>query len=109
MTLLQALLFQKYFRDFGPTRGVWFDDGYQRVFAVAVSMPVRPIYLVDGYYIHAYWYAAVKGIDLSNFVHISDGARPPVGSLVISAEDENQCTRCEIIMKDDKYLLYWSR
>ena len=108
LTLLQAVLFQMNFRREGPTRGLWFDDAYPRVLEAALLTPQRPIYLVDGYwgqaYIHAYWYATIQGIDLSQFVHVTDGARPPAGSLVISSEDK--CDKCEIILKDGTYLLY---
>lgn len=111
LTLLQAVLFQVAFRRVGPKRGLWFDDAYPRVLAAALTKPTRPIYLVDGYwgqaYLHAYWYATVQGIDLSNFVHLSQGTRPPAGSLVLSSE--NKCSNCEMILKDDTYLLYWAR
>lgn len=111
LTLLQAVFFQMKFRQVGPKRGLWFDDAYPRVLAVALATPARPIYLVDGYwgqaYVHAYWYATVQGIDLSHFVHLPSGARPPAGALVLSSEDK--CKQCEIILKDDTYLLYWSR
>lgn len=108
LTLVQAVSFQIAFREVGPKRGLWFDDAYQRVFAAAVADPSRPIYLVDGYwgqaYLHGYWYAITQGIDLSNFVHVKQGERPPVGSLVLSSEEK--CSNCELVVKDDTYMLY---
>lgn len=108
LTIVQAVFFQIAFREIGPKRGLWFDDSYARVFAAALANPTRPIYLIDGYwgqaYLHGYWYATVQGIDLSNFVHLIDGARPPAGSLVLSSEDK--CSNCEMILKDDTYILY---
>jgi DNA-binding beta-propeller fold protein YncE len=107
LTIVQAVLFQIAFQEVGPNRGHWFDDAYPRVFAAALANPTRPIYLIDGYwgeaYIHAYWYAIVQEIDLSNFVHLARDERPPAGSLVLSSEDE--CSTCEIILKD-RYILY---
>ena len=107
-TLVQAVLFQIAFREIGPKRGLWFDDAYPKIFAAALAKPNRPIYLIDGTwgpaYLHAYWYAIVQGIDLSNFVHLIDGARPPAGSLVLSSEDK--CPNCEMILKEDTYILY---
>lgn len=104
----QAVLFQMSFWKIGPKRGLWFDDGYSRVLDVAIANPLRPIYLVDGYwgqaYLHGYWYGVVKGIDLSNFVHLREGERPPDGALVLSSEQT--CLSCEMIFKDGTYILY---
>ncbi|MEP6924659.1 MAG: hypothetical protein ABI954_09360 [Pyrinomonadaceae bacterium] len=111
LTMLQIVFFQIYFRQIGLSRGPWFDEAYPRVLAAALASPNRPIYLVDGYwgqaYIHAYWYATIEGIDLSNFVHIPYEQRPPADSIVISTEEN--CTNCEMILKEDKFLLYRSR
>lgn len=108
LMMLQAVFFQIAFREVGTKRGLWFDDAYPRVFAAALADPSRPIYLVDGYwgqaYVHAYWYATVQKIDLSNFVHVAEGGQPPAGALVLSSEDK--CVNCSMILKDDTYILY---
>jgi multisubunit Na+/H+ antiporter MnhE subunit len=108
LTLFQAVTFQIKYRTEGPTRGVWFDEGYAKLLETAIADPSRPIYLVDGYwgqaYAHAYWYAIVNGIDRSVFVHLEPGRRPPPGALVLSSEDK--CTRCAIVAKGEPFLLY---
>ncbi|MEJ7622890.1 MAG: hypothetical protein WKF34_02750 [Pyrinomonadaceae bacterium] len=107
--ILQTLSFQESYRDLGGVkRGLWFDDAYPTVFEATVAMEQRPIYLVDGAwgqaYLHAYWYATVKGVDLSNFVHMKEGVRPPPEALVLSSEEK--CLNCKMIQKAGTYLLY---
>lgn len=108
LTLLQAALFQVQFRRDGPTRGRAFDEGYPKVLDEALAAEPGPIYLVDGpagpAYIHAYWYATVRGLDASRFVHLTGGARPPAGSLVISAQQ--QCDGCQVISRRGPFILY---
>lgn len=108
LTLLQAALFQVQFRREGPTRGRVFDDAYPKVLDEALAAGSEPIYLVDGNagpaYIHAYWYATVRGLDTSRFVHLTGGARPPAGSLVISSHP--QCDSCQVISRRGPFILY---
>ncbi len=111
LTMVQAVMFQQAFWNDGPKRGLWFDESYPRLVEQALTLPDRPIYLVDGYwgqaYAHAYWYAIVNGLDRSTFVRVKEGTRPPAGALVISSEDK--CTNCDMIRKDDPFLLYRER
>ncbi len=110
-TIVQTVSFQIYFQKAGTYRGPWFDEAYPRIFATALAIPKRPIYLVDGYWgqasSHAKWYATIERIDLSNFVYVKLGSKPPSDSIVISTEEN--CTNCELLMKDDKFLLYHTR
>lgn len=106
---LQALYFQSVFRREGPERGWVFDAAYKDVFDTAVALPNRPIYLSDGIepaYEHAFWYAAVEGRQPSDFIHLDEGARAPVGSLVISSEPA--CMNCQVLWKSGDYMLYRS-
>jgi 4-amino-4-deoxy-L-arabinose transferase-like glycosyltransferase len=106
---LQALYFQSVYRREGPERGWVFDSAYKELYDTAVTLPDRPIYLSDGIepaYEHAYWYATVEGRKLSDFVHLDEGTRAPVGSLVISSEET--CVNCQLIRKSGDYLLYRS-
>ena len=112
LTLGQAVYFQYYHREFGPKFGHMFNASYPRVLNVAIAHPSRPIYLRDGQfggvaYIHAYWYGAIKGIDPSNFVHLPQGAEPPVGSLLLSSD--LGCTKCTTIFQDDNFSLNQTR
>jgi DNA-binding beta-propeller fold protein YncE len=102
--VVQAIFFQISFREIGPGRGRWFDDAYPRLFAAAIAEPSRPIYLVGQSYIHAYWQAAVQGVDQSNFVKLDRAEGAPAGSLILSSEEK--CSDCELKLEDGGYLLY---
>jgi hypothetical protein len=104
---LQAFYFQSVYRHDGPDRGPYFDAAYKDVYDAAVALPGRPIYLSDGTepaYEHAFWYAAVEGRDRSEFVHLHEGSRAPVGSLVIGSQPF--CMNCQMIRKSGDYILY---
>jgi hypothetical protein len=106
---LQALYFQSVYRREGPERGWVFDAAYKDVFDTAVALPNRPIYLIDGIqpaYEHAFWYATIEGRPHSDFIHLEEGRRPPIGSLVISSEPN--CVNCQVLSKSGDYLLYRS-
>src|SRR5258708_25318 len=104
---LQAIYFQSVYRREGRDRGWAFDADYKDVYDVAVALPDRPIYLRDRTepaYEHAYWYASVEGRNRSEFIHLDEGGRPPVGSLVIGSEPN--CVNCVLIRKSGEYILY---
>jgi len=106
---LQAIYFQSVYRREGPQRGWVFDAAYKDVFDAAVARPDRPIYLSDGTepaYEHANWYATVAGLKHSDFIHLDEGARAPLGSLVIASEPD--CVNCQLIKKSGDYILYRS-
>jgi hypothetical protein len=108
---LEAAYFHlKYYRH-GDDRGYAFDQAYKPLYDQAVAQPLRPVYLVDGYwgpaYIHSFWYATLEGRDRREFVHQPYGKRPPPGSIVISTEQA--CTNCEMISRNGDFLLYRTR
>ena len=106
---LQAIYFQSVYRRNGPDRGWAFDADYKEVYDAAVALPDRPIYLRDGTepaYEHAYWYAAVEGRNRSEFIHLDEGRRAPLGSVVIGSEAT--CVNCQLIRKSGDYILYRS-
>lgn len=111
LTVIQGAFFQLLFHREGPKRGYVFDTAYKEVYDAATALPMRPIYLVDGYwgpaYINGLWYATVEGRPTSQFIHQPAGVRPPPGSLVISAEEK--CTDCQMIRKTWIYSLYRTR
>jgi hypothetical protein len=97
------------YRREGPDRGWAFDSDYKEAYDAAVALPDRPIYLRDGTepaYEHAYWYATVQGRNRSEFIHLDEGKRPPLGSLVIGSEAT--CVNCQLIKKSGEYILYRS-
>ena len=107
-TVVQAIDFQVIFRREGPKREYAFDVPYKPLYDAAVTQPHRPIYLENGMwgpaYMDAYWYATVERRPLSEFIRLSDGAKPPPGAIVISSNSD--CQNCEVIKKSGLYELY---
>ena len=105
----QVIYFQRVYRRQGPERGWVFDAAYKDVFDAAVIQSNRPIYLSDvnePAYVHALWYATVEGRNQSEFIHLPEGHRAPLGALVISSEQV--CFNCQVIKKSGDYILYRS-
>ncbi|MFN2578400.1 MAG: hypothetical protein ABR607_11995 [Pyrinomonadaceae bacterium] len=103
----QAIYFQSVFRRDGPERGWVFDAAYKDVYDSAIALSNRPIYLADGIqpsYVHALWYATIESRNRDQFIHLDEGARAPVGAIVISSEPS--CINCMVIKKSGDYLLY---
>jgi hypothetical protein len=107
-TVAQAVDFQLIFWRKGLERQFAFDVLYKDAYDAAVARSERPIYLEDGQwgpaYMDAYWYATVEGRPLSQFVRLSDGAKPPPGAIVLSSNSD--CQNCEVIKKYLQYELY---
>jgi hypothetical protein len=110
LTLLQGALFRWEFQRAAPARWHSFDTFYPEVFDAALAEPQRPVYVIDAPgapgYIHAYWYATLRGMDTRDFVPLARDAQPPAGSLVISTE--TPCTRCRIIRQGGPFRAYVS-
>lgn len=111
LTLLQGAFFQwKFYRSARTPRQLHlFDAEYpQTIFSQALAIPSRPIYLADALwipgYIQAYWYATLRGIELSQFVRLPPAESPPLGALVISTEES--CIRCQTVAVSEPYTLY---
>jgi 4-amino-4-deoxy-L-arabinose transferase-like glycosyltransferase len=114
LMMLQSAFFQWQFHQSAhtQTRLRQFDNGYpEKIFARAVSMPNRPIYLADALaipgYIQAYWNATLRRVPLSNFVRLPAEEPPPEGALVISTEEN--CLRCEVLATSEFYSLYLAK
>ncbi len=107
-TLLQGGIFQWQFRQQAAARWHNFDAFYPEVFAAAIALPNRPIYIIDNAgapgYMHAYWYATLRGMDTLQFVRLSKDERPPAGALVISTE--MPCSDCRIILERASFRAY---
>jgi hypothetical protein len=107
-TVAQAIDFQVTYAREGPKRLYEFDALYKPLYDRVVAQPQRPVYLENGQwgpaYMDAFWYATVERRPLSEFVRLSEGARPPSGGIVLSSNSE--CQNCEVIQKSGVYLLY---
>lgn len=106
---VEAYRFQVVFRRDGPNRTFHFDVPYRAAYDAATKQPLRPIYLDDGKwgpaYIHALWYATMEKRPISEFVHLTAGAKPPPpGKVVISTGEA--CQHCETITRSGVYHVY---
>jgi hypothetical protein len=111
LTLGQGAIFQwRYAASADSTRRLHlFDAGYpQIVLPAALTNGGRPVYLSDAYgiagYIQAYWYATLRDLPLSTFVHLPIEQSPPAGALVITTKDI--CVSCTILAECPPYTVY---
>lgn len=106
--LWQGFVFRRQFAEAAPRRWHNFDTFYTQVFEAAISRPERPVHLIDNHgapgYMHAYWYAALRGMDTKEFVRLPKEQRPPPGALVISTE--LPCTDCQMILERASFRAY---
>ena len=111
LTLVQGALFQ--WRYATAANSAWrlhvFDADYRtEIFEPALANTRRPIYLSDASgipgYIQAYWYATLRDVPLTNFVHLPIEQAPPAGALVTTTK--NVCADCKIIGETPPYTLY---
>ena len=109
--VLQGLLFQWQFHTSAHSRKRLrqFDHGYPaEMFARALAMASRPIYLADALwipgYIQAYWNAVLRKVPLDQFVRLGPDEAAPEGATVISTEEN--CPRCVVIATSEFYILY---
>lgn len=110
MTLAQGAAFQ--YRYHGSAGSPWrlrlFDAGFPRVILpAALAQPSRPIYIADPAptaYIQSYWYAALNGAPVSDFVLLKPDESPPLAAAVVSTE--TGCDRPKILAQTEPYTLY---
>jgi hypothetical protein len=114
LLLLQAAIFQWQYhsRADSKKRLRQFDNGYpERIFAAALALPSRPIYLADAPwipgYIQAYWNATVRQVPISTFVRLPADEPVPTDGLVISTEEN--CLRCVVLETWEYYSLYQAK
>lgn len=111
LTLAQGLFFRARYDEAvaSPMRTHIFDEGYEReILPAALALPQRPVYLADAQgipgYMQAYWHATLRGVPLSNFVHLGEGESPPEGAAVITTKDV--CTHCRVVAEEPPYVVY---
>lgn len=111
LMVLQTVIFQWQFQTSArsPKRLRQFDNGFpEKIFAPAVGMSGRPIYLADALaipgYIQAYWNATLRQVPLSNFVRLAADESSPEGAIVITTEEN--CLRCRVLATSEFYTLY---
>jgi hypothetical protein len=109
--VIQGLIFQWQFYATAHSRKRLrqFDHGYpSQIFARAIAMPNRPIYIADALwipgYIQAYWNAALRHVPINRFVRLAPDEAAPEGAVVISTEEN--CPRCAVLATSEFYALY---
>ncbi|MDT5159429.1 MAG: hypothetical protein QOH51_3786 [Acidobacteriota bacterium] len=110
LLLLQGAYFQWLFHARAPERWYVFDARFPRKIlapALAASRD-RAVYLYDapGHsgYIQAFWHGALRGVDASRFIRLTNGEAPPPGAVVISTEED--CENCRLLARSINYILY---
>ncbi|CAN5881268.1 hypothetical protein BH18ACI4_BH18ACI4_07940 [soil metagenome] len=113
-TLAQGAVFQWQYHASAssPRRRHLFDAEYsQKILEPALARKQTPIYLADALgipgYINAYWYATLRGFDLSLFTKLPAEVSPPTGALVISTRES--WPGCEILSRIEPYALCVTR
>jgi hypothetical protein len=110
LIVIQGLVFQWQFHTsvHSKKRLRQFDHGYPGIFARALAMPDRPIYLADAPwipgYIQAYWNAVFRQVSVSQFIRLGPDEAAPEGAVVISTEEN--CPRCVVLATSEFYTLY---
>lgn len=108
MCVAQASWFFYAFAKNGPQRFPEFDVGFRPLLRQMLARPERPIYIApDVYYVHAYWYGALMGVDRSTFKPVPSGADVPPGALAIGIPQDD-CSDCKIVAKEAGFTA-WTR
>jgi hypothetical protein len=110
-TLSQGALFQLHFHAHGRNaqRLHEFDADYPALLDAALrAAGPRPVYLADTNsipgYIHAYWYATLRGLPLSRFARLAPTVAAPADAVVITTE--STCPRCRLLAQSEPYKVY---
>jgi 4-amino-4-deoxy-L-arabinose transferase-like glycosyltransferase len=105
--VVQAGWFFYTFNRRGRDRVQDFDGGFRRMLSETLTGHERPIYIAsDVYYVHAFWYGALAGVDRSQFavLHPGDPAPPP-HSLVITI-GSTECSGCALVSRQGDFSSY---
>jgi hypothetical protein len=109
LMITQGIVYRMQFRKAGPERWYIFDEQFPReVFPTALAQNKYPIYFHDppgkSGYVQAYWYGILRGMPATNFVRLSNDAKPPKDAVVISTAEE--CSDCRLLLKSINYIVY---
>ena len=96
----EGLAFRAQYNDLGPQRVDDFDAAYPYVFA-----RVRPPVCIEDspYYIHAYWYGALRGIPRTQLTRFDEGTEPRGRVCVGSAP---VCPACRVLLDARGFVVY---
>jgi len=102
--LAEGLAFRAKFNELGPLRVDDFDAAYPYAFAAALRMQKPPICVEESpYYIHAYWYGALRGIDRAQLPQFSEGTEPRG---MLCAGTAPVCPTCRVLADVRGFVAY---
>jgi hypothetical protein len=101
--IAEGLAFRAKFDELGPLRFSEFDATYPYVLDAALRTRQR-IGIEDGfYYIHAWWYGALRGIDRAQLPRYVEGTEPR-GTLMIGTAPP--CATCRVLVDYRGFIAY---
>lgn len=101
--IAQGVVFRQRYDKLGPMRVDAFEFAYPYVFDAAIATR-QPIGIEDSpYYINAYWYGALEGIDRSR-LPIYERGREPRGTVMIGTEF--YCPTCRVVANIRGFVAY---
>jgi hypothetical protein len=105
--VVQAGWFFYTFNRRGRDRVRDFDGGFRRMLSETLAGHERPIYIAsDVYYVHAFWYGALAGVDRSQFAVLHSGdPNPPAHSVVITIGNAD-CPGCALVSRQGDFSSY---
>ena len=102
--ITEAVAFRVNYNNLGPMRIDDFDAAYPYAFAIALRTQKPPICVEDSpYYIHAWWYGALRGIDRSQLPRFVEGTEPRGAVCVGSAP---VCKSCRVLTDVRGFVAY---
>lgn len=110
LLVAQGAQFQRYFHARAPERWYIFDARFpSKILAPALAAARGgKVYLRDGPgrsgYIQALWHGALRGVEDSRFVRLSQREAAPPGAVVISTEED--CSNCVVLTHSINYMLF---
>ena len=108
LAAIEIINFQYLLFTVGKQRTYEFEANYPEVMKAALGSGKQPVILydIDGYpsYIHAYWYSALQGQDLSRFKRLPLSVIPPKGSVILGTA--YPCSGCRIISHIENFSAY---
>jgi hypothetical protein len=100
----EGLAFRSKFDELGPLRVDDFDAAYPYAFAAALRVRKPPICVEESpYFIHAYWYGALRGIDRAQLPRFDEGTEPRGMVCVGSAP---VCPSCRVLVDVRGFVVY---
>ncbi|HEX6095729.1 MAG TPA: hypothetical protein VF432_05335 [Thermoanaerobaculia bacterium] len=100
----EGLAFRAQYRELGPLRVDDFDAAYPYAFSAALRMQKPPLCVEESpYYIHAYWYGVLHGVDRAQLPRADEGTEPRGRVCVGSAP---VCASCRVLTDARGFVAY---